>query len=179
MADIFSTMIGNLQSLGFFQFLFPFLLILAIAYGVLRKSLGEYLGKPASGLISIIIAFFVMNYSGNVGAQIATFFSTLFGTGLIVASGILVLVILLGLLGLNIRDVTHPEKKLPISTIAFAIAVIFIVFLMFVGAFGGTTGLPGLGAINLGSDFWTIIFFVLILVVVLWFLTREEEAKKE
>lgn len=172
-ANIFVTMLGNLQQLGFFQFLFPFLLILAIAYGVLRASLKEYLPKSAAALISIIMAFFVMNYSGNVGYQIALFFSNLFGMGLVVATGILVVVILLGLLGLGVRELT--AEKPAMSTVAFGIAIIFIVFLIFVGALGGMTGIPGLGNISLGSDFWSIIFFVIILVLVLWLLTREKE----
>lgn len=177
MVDIFSTMIGNLQSLGFFQFLFPFLLILAISYGTLRYSLKNVLPKSAAGLISIIIAFFVMNYSGQYGIAVANFFTNLFGWGLIVASGILVVVILLGLLGLKIKEDITAKEKAPLSTIAFTVGVIFIGFLIFIGSLGAQLGLPGIGTITLTSDFWTIIFFIFILVVVLWFLGREEEGE--
>lgn len=165
--------LGNMQSLGLFEFIFPFLLILAIAYGVLRYSLKEILPKSAAGLVSIIIAFFVMNYSGTAGYQLSKFFSNLFGGGLIVASGILVLVIILGLLGLKIGELTIGEKKKPAITWAFVAAVIFIVFLVAVGASGSY--LPWISPITLTSDFWTIIFFVVVLVIVLWVLGREGE----
>ena len=106
MTSPFFPLLGNLNQLGFFQFLFPFLLVLAIAYGALEFSTGgakdkRILPKPAVGLISIIIAFFVMNYSGGVGNSIALFFSQLFGQGMIVAVGILLVLILLGLFGIK------------------------------------------------------------------------------
>lgn len=164
--------LGNMQSLGLFEFIFPFLLVLAIAYGVLRYSLKEILPKSAAGLVSIVIAFFVMNYSGTAGYQLSKFFSSLFGGGLIVASGILVLVIILGLLGLKIGDITTGKEKKTVTG-AFVVAVIFIVFLIAVGASGSY--LPWVMPITLTSDFWTIIFFIIVLVIVLWVLAREGE----
>ncbi len=163
--------LGNMQTLGLYEFIFPFLLILAIAYGVLRYSLKDILPKSAAGLVSIIIGFFVMNYSGIAGYQLSKFFSTLFGGGLIVASGILVLVIILGLLGLKIGDITTGKGTK--TTAAFVVAVLFIIFLIVVGATGSY--IPGIMPITLTQDFWTIIFFVVILVIVLWVLGREEE----
>ena len=77
MASPFFPLLGNLNNLGFFQFLFPFLLVLAIAYGALEFGLGggkdkdkRIMPRSANALISIIIAFFVMNYSGGVGQNI-------------------------------------------------------------------------------------------------------------
>ena len=163
--------LGNMQSLGLYEFIFPFLLILAISYGVLRYSLKEILPKSAAGLVSIIIGFFVMNYSGTAGYQLSKFFSTLFGGGLIVASGILVLVIILGLLGLKIGNITKGEGTK--TTAVFVIAVLFVVFLIVIGATGSY--IPGIMPITITQDFWTIIFFVVILVIVLWVLGREEE----
>ncbi len=164
--------LGNMHTLGLFEFIFPFLLILAIAYGVLRYSLKDVLPKSAAGLVSIIIAFFVMNYSGTVGYQLSKFFSTLFGGGLIVASAILMVVIILGLLGLKIGDIVTGEKNKKVTG-AFVAAVLFIVFLIAVGASGSY--IPWISPITLTQDFWTIIFFIIILVVVLWVLGREEE----
>ena len=64
MADgIFGTLVQNMASLGFFQFLFPFLLALAIIYGLLTFALKDRLPKSAMALISLILAFFVMIYS--------------------------------------------------------------------------------------------------------------------
>lgn len=164
--------LGNMQTLGLYEFIFPFLLILAVAYGVLRYSLKEVLPKSAAGLVSIIIAFFAMNYSGIAGYQLSKFFSNLFGGGMIIASAILVLVVILGLLGLKIGDITTGGKNNK-TTGAFVAVVIFIVFLIAVGASGSY--IPSLTPLVLGTDFWTIIFFVVLLVVVLWVLGREED----
>ncbi|UCD07217.1 MAG: hypothetical protein JSW41_05330, partial [Candidatus Aenigmatarchaeota archaeon] len=96
-------MLQNMQYMGFFLYLFPFLLALAIFYGVLSWSLGERLPKSARGLVSIIIAFFVMLYS-SWNVWIVTFFAEYFGAGLVLACGILVVAILLGLAGYKIED---------------------------------------------------------------------------
>ena len=92
----FQQMIQNMVSLGFFQFLFPFLLALAIFYGLLRWALPDQLPNSATGLVSLILAFFVMLFaSANPG--IVEFFKDISGWALIAGTGILFLVILLGL----------------------------------------------------------------------------------
>ena len=181
MASPFFPLLGNLNSLGFFQFLFPFLLILAIAYGGLEFGLGgggektkRIMPKSANGLIALIIAFFVMNYSGGVGTSIAVFFSQLFGQGMIVAVGILLVLLLIGLFGIRPSDL-HDKPKRGITAIAGVI--ILVVFAIFVSS-GNSLGLTGL---NLDNNFWTIVIFLLILVVVMWVLSRDGKGggKKE
>ena len=180
MASPFFPLLGNLNSLGFFQFLFPFLLILAIAYGGLEFGLGgggektkRIMPKSANGLIALIIAFFVMNYSGGVGTSIAVFFSQLFGQGMIVAVGILLVLLLIGLFGIRPSDL-HDKPKRGITAIAGV--VILIVFSVFVWS---GNALPGLGSFNLDNNFWTVIIFIVILVIVLWVLGRESGEGKE
>jgi len=168
-----------LNSLGFFQFLFPFLLILAIAYGGLEFGLGgggekgkRIMPKSANALIAIIIAFFVMNYSGGVGNSIAIFFSQLFGQGMIVAVGILLVLILIGLFGVRPSDLHDKPKR---GVIAIAGVVVLIVFAVFMGS--GTS--LGLGGISIDQNFWTIVIFIVILLVVMWALTKEGGEEKK
>jgi len=167
----FNQMISNMTNLGFFQFLFPFLLALAIFYGVMKVVLPEKMSNSAIGLIALILAFFVMLFaSANPG--IVTFMQNLSGTALMAATGILFVIILLGLSGLSIGSILGKETPMGIRLFGLLIAAIVIV--LFFGA--GTTYL--LPSVSVGSDFWTIVFFIVILAVVLWFLGRGGEEKK-
>lgn len=166
----FQVLLGNMQQLGFFDFLFPFLLVLAISYGVLKYALKEVLPNSAIGLISIIAAFFVMNYSGSYGVAVANFFTGLFAGGLMIATGILVIIIIVGLFGIKLSELG--KAKTPT---ALALVIIFVVFLMFIGLI---PALPGVGPITLTQDFWTIMFFVVILAIVMWALSTGEKAEE-
>ncbi|HLD57310.1 MAG TPA: hypothetical protein VJA47_03335 [archaeon] len=168
-------LLGNMQQLKFFDFLFPFLLALAIFYGVLTFALGgmgddkkKILPKSAISLISLVAAFFVMNYTGTVGTGISTFFSGLFGGGLIVASVILVIIVLFGLAGFRIHDqVKGKWIGLILGIIVLTVVMIF---------FGAGNAIPGLQSLNLDSSFWTIIVFVVILIAVFAFLGHGDGA---
>ena len=178
MVNPFGPLLGNLNQLGFFQFLFPFLLILALSYGGLEYALGgakekRILPKSAVALISMVISFFVLNYSGGVGSSIGIFFSQIFGQGMVVAVGILMILVLLGLFGLkpaNFLDKTEAKKNSGMAQAAIAI-VVLLVFLFIVGAGQGL----GLGGLRLDSQAWTIVIFLIIFVGVMWALGKKEE----
>lgn len=163
----FQQMIQNMTNLGFFQFLFPFLLALAIFYGILMWAFKEKMPRSAVGLISLILAFFVMLFA-SANPSLILFLQNISGTGLIVGTGILFLIILLGLTGFNISDLVGAKKSA--GERLLLLLIIAIVIVLFFGA--GTSFL--LPSVSVGSDFWTIIFFVIIFAVVLWFLGREE-----
>lgn len=174
----FQQMIQNMVSLGFFQFLFPFLLALAIFYGVIRWATTDKDGKQripnsASGLISLILAFFVMLFaSANPG--IVQFLQNISGAGLVGATGILFLVILLGILGFKTETIFAPSGWKWVFVLFIVVAALVIFF----GAGAGTL-IPGL---QVSSEWWTIGFFIIILALVLWFLGdkgKEEEATPE
>ena len=171
MADGFETLLANMQSMGFFQYLFPFLLALAIVYGLLHFAMGERLQKSAKGLISLIIAFFVMLYS-SWNVAIVNFFANISGTFLIVASGILLFLVLLAMVGFKSPDVwgTNKAKWIVVLLVVFIAAVIFF------GA-GGAYFLDLRGVVN--SQFLTIIFFIVILALVIFWLGNESESKGE
>ena len=56
-------MVTNLENMGFFQYLFPFLLAFAILYGVLKWVFKEKIEPRVVALISVVLSFFVMLYS--------------------------------------------------------------------------------------------------------------------
>lgn len=165
----FQQMVQNMANLGFFQFLFPFLLALAIFYGILKWAFGEQkIPNSAIGLISLILAFFVMLFaSANPG--IVQFLTNISGSGLIVGTGILFLIILLGLTGFNLKDIT--KKDATTGHKVLALLILAIILILFFGA-GSSVILP---SVFVGSDFWTIVFFIIILAIVLWFLGKKDD----
>jgi hypothetical protein len=170
MADAFQTLIYNMRNMGFFQFLFPFLLALAIVYGVLTWSLGDRLPRSARGIVSIIVAFFVMLYS-SWNSAIVYFFANISGYWLVIGSGILFILILLGLVGVKTEDILKDSK----AKWALILAIVFIGILIFFGA--GADALINMPDWSGTSEFWTIIFFVVILVVVVWWMGSEGGGK--
>ncbi|MBI4175971.1 MAG: hypothetical protein HY518_02105 [Candidatus Aenigmarchaeota archaeon] len=168
----FSLVVGNLGRMGFFSFLLPFLLMMAIVYGVLRFSLKDQLEKSASGLIAIVMSFFVLNYSGAAGIALARFLTAVFGAGLVILVGILVVIIFLGLMGVKVNDIFNIKER-PQSTWAIVLLFGFIGLLLFLGA-GGAELLPlpkdvaGLS----GGEIGGIIFFIIVLALAVWFLGK-------
>jgi hypothetical protein len=176
MAGIFSAMIENLVRMEFFQLMFPFLLTLALMYGVLTWALKEQLPKSARGIIAIIFGFFAMLYS-SMNPALYLFLTGLTGPWLMIASALLFIVILLGLVGLDLKTIGKGEKEggwnWKMGLLALIIVFVFLAF------FAGYSNiyLP-FGIDLMGSDLWSIIFFVIILAVVMHFLTKEKEEKK-
>lgn len=165
-----SNVLTSFQNLGFFQLLFPFLLALAIIYGVLSKVASDWLPKSARGLVSIIISFFVMLFAAQNPA-IVGFYTILGGVGLIIASVALVLIVLMGMVGLNFKELWKEGKGKHWLAV---LVIVFILFLLFSG-FTGAAGLINLPSFITGSDFWGIIIFIIILALVFWWLKSDDE----
>lgn len=167
MADgVFGTLVQNMARLGFFQFLFPFLLALAIVYGLLSWALKEQIPKSARALIALIIAFFVMVYS-SWNVMIVNFFAQLSGMWLVVATGLLFIVMLLAIVGFDVKTLTGGK----FSKWIVVLLMVFIGIVIFFGAGGAwLVNVPGFA---FSSDFWTVLFFIVILAIVLYLLGQE------
>ncbi len=171
-SGVFPNLTENLQNMGFFLYLFPFLLALAIFYGMLSWALGEKVPKSAVSLISVMLAFFVMLYSSwNVG--IVSFFANLTGTGLIFGSGILLIAVLFGLMGFSISDLTG--KAAGREKWIFIIGVLLIGILIFFGAGGASFGLIPDWSDN--GEFLSVIFVIAAIALAVWWLGNEGGAK--
>jgi len=161
---VLETMLQNLVNMEFFQLLFPFLLALAIIYGLLRWALKEQIPKSAAGLISIIIAFFVMLYS-SWNTWVYTFLTNISGVWLMIASVVIFLVLILAIVGIKFSELT---EKLWLKWV-IALVIIYIIIMAFLGTspimFPTWVG---------GSDFWTIVFFIVILAIVMYFFSKGE-----
>jgi len=166
--SIFDTLLMNMQTMGFFQYMFPFLLALAIFYGILMWAVGERLKKGPTGLISIVLAFFVMLFAAS-NPGIVSFLTLLSGTTGMVATGILVIVLLLALAGFKLETLFSGEY----SKWFLALVLILIGLVIFFGAGGGSfISVPW---IMINSDFWTFIIVIVIIAVAMMFMTRGEK----
>jgi hypothetical protein len=158
----FPPMILGLEKIGVFLFLFPFLLTLAITYGVLSYSLEKQLEKTARALISIVMGFFVMLFSlWNPG--IVVFFANAFGFTLIVGAGLLGIIILLGLVGIKFEDLTKNEKAKWIFTGSLILIGVIIFAVSAGSAIFGTEFLQS-------TEIMTIAVLIVILGFSAWFI---------
>lgn len=128
MADPFTILVGNLKQLGFFGFFLPFLLMFAISYGLLLKNkvLGE--NPKIIGVVSLLLAFFVIGFGGPL---LGAFFINLFGLAVVILGGILVIVLFIGMTGGSIASIT--ENKIVTAV------VVGIGILLFVAVVEGVT----------------------------------------
>lgn len=171
---VFDQMLTTLVNMDFFQVLFPFLLALAIFYGVLMWVLGEKLKKGPVGLISIILAFFVMLFAKQIPG-LAWFLTLGSGTILAIASVVIFIIIILALLGIQFKDIWEGDKR-NWTLIIIVIIIIYIVLASIVGYVPGVNlYLPWF--MNY-QDVWTIVIFIVLLALVLHFLTREGGSSK-
>ncbi|MBI4173934.1 MAG: hypothetical protein HY519_04405 [Candidatus Aenigmarchaeota archaeon] len=165
--------LANMQRLGFFQFLLPFLLSLAIIYGVLRYAFKDKIEKSALGLIAIVLSFFVMLFAAG-NSNIVSFLTNLSGGGVIIASGILMFVVFLGLIG------TKPDELLKGENIkGFGWALIAAVILIALGLFSGSMGSVISFVPGISSDLLTVLLFIGLLAIAMWYLGKEEEEGEE
>lgn len=144
--SIFSRMLDNLTNLGFFDFILPWLLFVAVFFGLLqgKKTISE---DPAvNGVISIAAAFFVAYVARGI------FFTQMFGFFGVVLAGFLVIVISLAMFGIK------PEELLGAHKTALAVILAFIAIFVFVAA-------GGLDIFGVSIDSDTIMTIVLLLVL--------------
>jgi len=173
MGSTFGNMLQNLQNMGIFLYLFPFLLSLAIFYGVFSMVFKDKMEKSAISLISIVLSFFVMLFA-SWNPSIVIFFASLSGTGLLIASGILFLFLILGMAGFDVSTLLKGDKGPRWGAI---LIVVFIVALVFFGA--GAGNLIPLPAWSSSSELWTAIFFIVIIAMAMWWMSSSGGGKSE
>ncbi|MBI4894971.1 MAG: hypothetical protein HY831_00625 [Candidatus Aenigmarchaeota archaeon] len=126
MANPFQVFVTNLNQLGFFGFLLPWVFIFAITFGLLAKSkvLGDDLRIIA--VVSMVAGFFVMGFGGPF---LANFFVNSFGMAAVVLAGILIIVLFMSMSGIGIDAIA--KSKL---TLVAMIAIGIIIFITAIGS---------------------------------------------
>lgn len=119
----FEIMVSNLNAMGFFGFLLPWVFIFAISFGLLAKSkvLGDDLRITA--VVSIVLGFFVVGFGGP---WLASFFVNIFGIAAAVLAGLLVLALFMGMAGIPLDQLVKSKAVLAvlagIAVLVFALA---------------------------------------------------------
>ena len=159
---IFGTLVQNLNALGFYGFVLPWLLIFAVVYGILVA--GKIFGgdKKIAGLIALVIAFFVTAYTG-----IGSFFIGMSGLGAMLFGSLLIVVMFFALLGFQIENFKDVFKGW--EGIIF-LAVLGLVVFFVIG--GGV-----ISGITLSSEVWGAILMIVIIALAIMFVAGGGEKK--
>jgi len=151
--NLFTPLLGNLNQLGFYNFVLPWLFTLALVYGILMKvKIFDEKQQALNGIIAIVAAFFLVNYT-PAGFALDTFFTQLFGVGILILTGIFVVLLLMGLVGLKGEDIFKAEN-IKGGGLAIILLMIFVIFLLFT-----------IGGIQISSDQLTMIAVMIFMVV--------------
>jgi len=153
MASPFETLISNLDQLGVFGFLLPWIFAFAVFYGLLLKSKAVGEDHKIIGIISLVAAFFVVGFGG---VALGTFFKTLFGTASMILAAIIVTLMFIGMAGYDISKLA--ESK---AVLAAGLGIGAIVFFSVLGNTG-----------TISSDILTIIFVVILMIVSVLFIAK-------
>ncbi|RLJ03226.1 MAG: hypothetical protein DRP11_01370 [Candidatus Aenigmatarchaeota archaeon] len=160
----FEAVVQNLESAGFFSYILPWLLTLAIVFGVLEhyempKS------KSARAVISLVAAFTVL----PLGGLIAPFLTGLVRGFIAIAAGILVAIIFVEMLGYKVSDTKNIFQEHPTE---FGIVMILIAILVFIGA----GGMKLLGwEFKVGENTLAMLFFLAVISLGVWWITAESK----
>jgi len=100
MVSPFETVILNLQKMGAFQFLFPFMITAALFYGLLRRS--KLFGEPnenvaVNGVVALIAAFMVWAYPILGGVNVETQLASFFFNGMVAMMTVIVAILIGGM----------------------------------------------------------------------------------
>ncbi len=162
----FSLMLSNLESMGFYTFVLPWVLFLVIIYSIVIKApfLGAVGGqkKQISVIIAAILSFFIVNYEWQ-GRFVGDYMTELFGSMSLYMAGFLVLILFLGMGGWGLNSL-FGGKWIPIVLVLVAIMLFY------------NTGAAA--EFNIDEETSTWLFMLFLVGGALWFLQQEPEKKK-
>ncbi len=179
MALDLTNIVGNLERLGFYDFVLPWLLFFAVILGVLNSSSVLGSDKKVNSIVAAVVAFFIVNFTPVGG--ISAYYSTIFGVGGMIAGVLVVLVILGGVLGFKPSDFLalsqegagkKPEKS-PAAYAVVGILLVVFAYVAYAWAVGST-----ISGLTLGGDTWTLIFILAFVLLVIWFATSGKQPEK-
>jgi len=173
MTNPFELVVRQLLSLGFYDFLFPFIITATIVFGLLKKSKILSESWVINGVVSLSIAFMIFGFPVIVGVSLASPFSTYF-----TQITVFVLVFVMGLLlasffypdltGMLLKQVTRRSSMYVMIAIAIAFFITSgMVNIFFPPAKATTPGTPAgtpTDVILIAAA--VVIFIVLIIIAV-------------
>jgi len=151
----FELLVANLNSLGFFGFLLPWMFVFVVVFAILLKTkiLGE--NTKIMGVLSLVIAFFAVGYGGPA---MASFFVNLFGMAALILAGILVIVLFVAMAGGDVSKLMSSKAAL-----AVVAAIGIIIFVMLIGSLG----------VRVSDSVIGIIFIIVVMAIAIFFVTKQ------
>ncbi len=173
MVDL-TSIVGNLERLGFYDFVLPWLLFFAILFGILKthKMISE--DPKLNAIIAAVIAFFIVNFVPMGG--ISSFYSTTFGVSGMLLGAVLVFVLFAGVLGYKPNAEEGGLLKESKSWMYPVIAILFIAFALI--AYMQATGSNLISGIGIDSDTLTIVFILIFVLVIIGYIGKGGEKGK-
>ena len=157
--------VSTLRALGFYDFLLPWVFAFAVVYGLLMtvKLFEEKVNKKISGALALVAAFFVTAFAGRA---LTSFFVMLFGNATIVLAGILIIVLLVAMVGYDVKDKVKKNN-------AALIVLIIIGVLLFIISTGAASGI-GYWAL-LSPDIIALVIVMIIIIAAVYMIVKEDE----
>jgi len=173
--DVFTPVILKLQEIGAFNFLFPFMLVSAVTYGLLRKS--QIFGPPdenmaVNGVVALMISFMVWSIPITMGINMEEQLGSFLMHGFTVTMVLLVAIMLMGMFAPpNLPE--HLVKTALAGNKFWAIMLLtlFLALLAFATSGAYRILLPqGFAGSGLGTELATTIGVLILLIVPLIFI---------
>ena len=153
MADPFTILVANLNSMGFFGFLLPFIFTFTVVFALLYRSKWVD-NNRINGVIALVFAFFVIGFGGPM---LANFFVNLFGLAALIIAALLVIVLFIAMSGGDASKVLGNN-----GTYAVLAGIGIIIFWTALGSFG----------VRISDSVIGIIFVIIVLAIAMVFITK-------
>ncbi|MCK5322264.1 MAG: hypothetical protein KAJ47_03290 [Candidatus Aenigmarchaeota archaeon] len=172
-------LIGNLQTLGFFDVVLPFTLFFAVIYAVIMQ-FGIFTKEKTGSntipaIISICMAFFATAYT-PYGMTFGPYLVELFGKAGTVMASMLVFIVLLGMTGIQFKDGGLGDL-IKSKYIVGAILLISIIIYVTTGATGSGVNFSNIFSGTNSETVGTITLLALIGAVI-WFVVKGDTPPK-
>lgn len=162
---VFEQVVGGLDAIGFFSFVIPFLLTVAVVYGIL-ESVKLPKSKPAQMTLAILSGFIVL----PIGPLIYPFLSRLGLEMIVLAIGLITLVIVAESLGVKVGGGKHIWEIYPKIT---GLILVTLGIIIFSGAGGFDLILPSGGSgFSMGPSA-TVVIFLGLIAACIWWITKK------
>ena len=165
----FTSIMLNLNNMGFFDVVLPWILFLVIFFVIIQKAPfieGAPKGKQIAVIISAVLAFFSINIPVH-GIPLGRLLSTMFGQSGIFIAAVLVILIFVGMAGIKLDNIFGESKggKIAVGLVLALLAILVL----------GASGFP---LPQLDETTWTLIFVLVLLGSAVLFLGGEDGGGK-
>ncbi len=150
MAFHFSTLIGNLNEIGFYELFLPYVLFTTLTYALFRKVKLFDEGQGIDVLFSMTIGFFVINYT-----SLGVFLSHLFSVASLFIAMSVVIVLVTASLGMNFPK--YIAQRPGTALMLMALAAVFILLEVRVDRL-----LPNIDSITINIVIFVTVFIAVI-----------------